>query len=317
MENNVLENVAETEEAKISEINIEDEMGYPNPDSPNVTDSNYKEVFEKYDITDAEASNMLDIMQKYKRGIKANYYEMLPNEFKKIAEGLYMMARKEGDTTTTKNVAAKFLLDQLMNDAEINQAFDDYKNNILDTVNEMNTEYSKLITQAFNDVFDNIDKIEASDPEKAEKIKSIKAAFDDAMTFNKQLEFVWSTTANKLNKLVKRFDNECFYFNKTVNSTDVKIPKIEELVDVIYNHLLTMTEEPKYTIEDIKKLIVVICRTTAYKLDVVRNVEDLAYVYRLVNTIYLYKYIDNPVNSDEENLLFGNIAKVLDCIITK
>jgi hypothetical protein len=70
-------------------------------------------------------------------------------------------------------------------------------------------------------------------------------------------------------------------------------------------------------VDDIKKFIVVICRTTAYKMDVVRNVEDLAYIYRMINTIYLYKFIDGPVNTDDETLLFGNIAKVLDAIINK
>jgi hypothetical protein len=313
MEDN--KNILADEPSVVDEVNSEE--NYADLENINITDGNYREVFEKYDITDAEASEMLKLMEMYKKNLKVNYYEMLPGEFKNIADGIYNIAKKEGDINTTKNVAAKFLLGQLMSDAELNAAFDEYKDAVSEAVSDMHSEYSKLITQAFDEVFDNIKTIEVNDPEKAEKIKKIKNAFDDAMTFNKQLEFVENTTGNKITKLTKRYEHETSYFNKTVNSTDVKIPKIEGLVDIIYNRLLTLSDTPKYTVDDIKKFIVVICRTTAYKMDVVRNVEDLAYIYRMINTIYLYKFIDGPVNTDDETLLFGNIAKVLDAIINK
>ena len=43
----------------------------------------------------------------------------------------------------------------------------------------------------------------------------------------------------------------------------------------------------------------------------------MAYIYKLINNIYTYKFITDTTNDETATLLFGNIAKVLDCIKNK
>ena len=228
------------------------------------THSDYREVFKNYDINEIEASVMLKLVDKYHNKETYDYYSELPKIFKSIADGFRSISMKNG-SIVSKNEAAKMVLKELSNDAEFNNAMDSFQNEVADTVIEMNNGYSQLINEAFEDIFAKIDEYEATDPEQVEKIKAIKKAFDDSMKFDKQLEYINNTSINKLRKFAGRFSNERIYFNKIVNTTDVKVPDIGELLLVIHREL------PEYDIDDIKVFLIAIIKTS-YDLNVEKNI---------------------------------------------
>lgn len=290
----------------------------PNNETINeILEQNYIDAFKEYDLSKKEASKMLEVMDRYKKNIKCNYYELLPKQFKEITDGMYRACITQG-FKSNHNSVAKELLAELVNDAEINKAYDDYSNAMQETILSMSSEYNKLILEAFNEVFNNIKNIEEKDPEKAEKIKRIKNAFDKAITFEKQIKYIEAISTNKLNKFAKRYNSEVEYFNKVVNSTDIKIPNINDLLDIIYLRFTDDENNSKYDKITIKKFIISICKTTAYgDLNFNDNIEDMAYLYRMINSIHIYKFLDKSINNDDEELLFGNISKVLDLIVSK
>lgn len=280
-----------------------------NNNTINVTQSDYREVFKNYEINELEANIMLKLIDKYNNKEKYDFYPELPKVFKGIADGMRNLAIKEG-APISKNDAAKMVLQEIAHDAEFNNAMDSFQNEINSTVIEMNTGYSKILNEAFEDAFAKIDEYETTDPEQAEKIRAVKKAFDDSMNFDRQLEYINKNSINKLRKFIDRFSSERIYFNKLVNTTDVKVPDIGELLLIIHREL------PEYEVDDIKVFLIAIIKTS-YSLNVEKNIADMAYIYKLINNIYTYKFITDTTNDETATLLFGNIAKVLDCIKNK
>lgn len=272
------------------------------------TREDYLKVLSDYNITDEEASSLLAVFSDYKRNPEGDYFDRLPQSFKDIALGFKKLSENTPEKLG-KNSAARMLLKELMHDAQFNNAAETLSAEFSNVVTEMNEGYSKIFTDAFDEVFERIDEIEAENPEQAAKIREIKKAFDAASTFDIQIEYLnTKISAKQLNKLVPRFNNERYYFNKKVNVTDVKVPDIGELLPIIHNNL------PDVSIDNIKKFIIVICKS-CYDLDPANNPADIAYIYRLINNIYTHKYVE--VDNSSAKLLFGNIAEVINCIINK
>lgn len=302
----------ETENAEYSdmeEVNIDDNNIAGIDIKTNPTEKDYREVLEEYNITNEEAKSIIDLIDDYKSGATKNYYELLPNSFKDIADGIRDSSKMQGQKVS-KNNAAMFLLDQIINDSEFTNIMNSFQDEFANIANEMNTGYNKILSDAFNEVFENIDKIETEDPEKANTIKAIKAAFDRSISFDDQLEYAKKIGANKLTKFANRLDSEVIYFNKKVNVTDVKIPNIGELVPIIHDKL------SEYNIDTIKKFVVILCKTME-NMNVENDIVSLAQVYKTINNIYIYKYIDIVDTDENATLLFRNIATVLDCIENK
>lgn len=294
----------ETEESNYEELEYIDVPAITEVDtSAGETEKNYTEVFSDYGVTDEEAKMLFALITKFKSGAKMNYYEPLPKSFKDMADGIRAMGLKSKAGAITKNESAKILLAEVVRDAQLNKAFDDFNSEMQSAVSEMNSEYNKIFSDAFEDVFNRIDEIEASDPDQAAKVKEVKAAFEDAVNLTRLKEFIASISPKKLAKWTTRYKDEVNYFNTKVNVTEVKIPDIGELAAIIF------FVHPDLDIEDIKKFVVAICRH-AYSMDVKNNIGDLAYLYRLVNTIYSYKFI-NKTDDENTSLLFRNIAEVI------
>lgn len=273
-----------------------------------ITENNHREVLKNYDITYEEATDVISLINSYKANESINYYDKLPKKLKSIADGIRDISIRSG-APMSKDTAAKSLLKEFMNDAEFNSVVSAFQSELSDTINDMNIGYSKLFSDAFDDVFSRIDEIQTTNPEQAEKIREVKAAFDRSNSFDIQKSFAQKTSAHKFDKLlIRRYDSCVFCFNKRVNVTDVKIPDIRELIPIIHNNL------PQYTIDEIKKFIITICETIS-GMDFENNVADLAYIYKLINNIYVYKFLQEQ--TEESNLLFGNIAEVIECIINK
>lgn len=272
-------------------------------------ETDIKDVLDAYDLDDESMIQMLKVIDEYKAGNQKSLYSRLPKKMQDMVNGI-ILTETHGNINpkelpSYRNGIAKMLIDDFINDAKISAAVDDFNAEMASTINEMNTEYDNMVGDAIDSVFNRIEEIRAENPEQAERIESVKNAFDAATTFEKQLEFAKRTSVNKFNKFLTRYKDDVYYFNKKVNNNTagVKVFNIEEIVPIIKLAL------PQYTEEDIKKFVICICRT-------VSNTDELAeisYQYRMISSIYKYKF--TPIDEKGE-IIFGNISKVIDAILS-
>lgn len=267
-----------------------------------------KEIVDSYGVSDEDSVAMLNLIIEVKNNPKmTNLYSKLPGEFKKIAAGI-AMSGVGMPMNQLKNVAAKILIDTMMHDASLMDAIDEYNNEMQETIENINSEVSNIFTEQIEETFSKIDEIREENPEIAARIEVVKAAFDDAVTFKRQLDYLDHTSAKKLNKVLNRYDSEVAYFNTKVNTTAVKVPDIHKLFLVIKKHM------PQFLDDEIRKFIIVVIKSTVYsgmQIDDKENIANLAYVYRLVNSICTCEYLDN------DNETATKIMEGVSAVLTK
>ena len=274
------------------------------------TSSDIQSILDEYGVSDDEVAEMINIIDEYKKGKTSNLYNRIPESFKKMADGLVMAENSVSisnikELQAFRNAAAKTLIDEFIHDAKFNKAIDDYNEEMATVIKDMNTEYDSILGGAIDDTFNRIEEIRSEDPETAKRIESIKNSFDTAITFEKQLEVANTLTPKKLNKLMNRYNDEVFYFNKRVNNNNigVKVPNINDLLPAIKLAL------PQYTEDDIKKFIIVIVRSII-PMDIT-DLATISYIYKMIQSIYTYNFINID---DKGEVIFGNISKVIEAI---
>ena len=301
-DNNVIEPMEEIPGVNVTPSNI--------AESIQESENDLKEALDAYDLDDESTIQMLKIIDEYKAGNTDHLYSRLPKKLQDMVSGLVLtelggampgLSQLNG----MRNGAAKMLIDSFINDAKISASVDDFNEEMASVINEMNTEYDSMLGDAIDNVFNKIEEIRSENPEQAERIESVKDAFDSATTFENQLEFARHTSPNKFNKFLTRYKDDVYYFNKKVNNNTagVKVNNIEEIVPIIKAAL------PQYAEEDIKKFVICICRT-------IKNVDELAgiaYEYRMISSIYKYKFV---AIDEKGEVIFENISKVIDAILS-
>lgn len=266
-----------------------------------------KEVLNDYGISDEESVVMLKLIEEYKDGNTNRLYNRLPDTFKNMVNGILYSESKiisPKNINAMRNSIAKMIIDEFINSAEFTAVVNEYNTEMESVINDMNEEYNNLISGAIDSVFNKIDDIKKENPEQANRIESIKNAFDNAKTFSDQLDFASRISSNKLNKWLNRYSDSILYFNNRVNknSFGIKINNIEEIVPIIKAAL------PQYTEDDVKKFVICIIKTMKDP----EELEGIAYTYRMISNIYKYKF---TAIDKEGEIIFGNISKVIDAIL--
>ena len=298
-------------EMGLSDEYIEELKSTPNVDTKiNETADDYKEILKEYNITNEDAANLFKVILDYKNdGIVEGLYNKLPQSAKKIADSFVIVGKAES-VKVSKDNAAKTIIESFITDAKFSRSVDEFNEEMNKLTINTNKEYRLIMNEYIEELYKDIDNIRTEDPEKAETLERIKKSFDDAGKFTKELEYLNHTSAKKLKKTVQNsYDSECFYFNKKVNTTDIKLPDIRGLYPIIKKAL------PGFTELQIKEFIITICKAS-YNLDVKNNIEDLAYIYKSIENIFAFRAIDvADFESDFAKEVFGNVSVVIKKII--
>lgn len=287
-----------------------------------VNSDDYLGVISDYmDISTNDAMILIGVLTEYRNNPNANnYFDKLPDKVKEFVNNIRINLKIEVDNPSksnnaiSKEKATKFVLDNIINDTTFGKVMDDYTVEMSGVMNDMHGEFQAIIQESFDDLFSNIEKLKDSHPEQAETLQKFYDSFKDASTFNRQLKFIEDghLTKKKINKWLTRFDNDCFYFNKKVNSDvnnsrGIKFVKVESLVPTIKHALDGFTEK------QIKQFIIVFIRSL-YKMDM-DDIANLFYIYGVISAIDSFRYNTN-FDTDLGKTLFGNITKVIQKIIS-
>lgn len=270
-----------------------------------IKDNDYLDAFKEYDIPDNEAMVLLELIQKFRMNdTTIKYYDELPPSVKRMADATRMSCPYK----MSKESSATFLIKNFINDAAFARVVDDYTNDMATLMNEMHLDFQNIIHESLDDMMKNIDKIKESNPEQAEKLEKLQNTYKDAISFNKQLEYLdGGISLKKLNKWANRFRDECFYFNKKVSSdankaSGIKFVDIGTLVPTIKNALNGFTEL------EIQRFIIVFIRSTI-NMDM-NDINNTYYVYSAISSIDSFRF-NSTFDTELGKELFENIAKVI------
>ncbi len=271
-------------------------------------------------IPEEEAAEMAKLALEYRSNKDIKLYAQLPPTCKKIVDNLHMNANStvsggRKNAKIGKESVSRMLFDSFINDAELENLITEFNNEMNNAYSEMGSEMNKLLSDAYDEVFDRIDEIRENDPEAAERIESVRRAFDRATTFDIQIDYVNRLTSKRmLRKRLIHYSDSINYFNKKVNENPkgIKVHDIGELMDALKIII------PGKSDEDYKYFIIAIINSIIYNNDfeIGDSLENIAYVYKLIDNIYKYKVYPTLVSesSDEYVNMYKSIALVMDKI---
>jgi hypothetical protein len=282
------------------------------------SEKNLDDVLSNYATSPEDIATLHEIIIKYKDGEyeNKNLYNDLPESMQNIINSVtmnetptHLSKSAYNQLKAARNYAAKLLMDDIISDAKMNAIFDEYENGKREIMEYVQQSSQGLIKEATDDVIARIDQLKELHPDKAEVFEKMKSAFVGEVDFSRQIEILNKTSNKKLNKMADRLRDEMLYFNTKVNSNiaNVKVPDILEILQLLELAL------PQYDEDTIKKFVLLICRTI-YGINVAESFDDFIYIYRLVNSLYRYKFVNIEGEDQEKEELFDKVSEVMDKI---
>ena len=258
-------------------------------------------------ITEAEAEDFLNLLIEYQKCEgKMKVYDRLPASMKKKVDAGVKELLMSGTKGANKELVAKYVIDGITSEVLFSSIFDDINKEIHAETRKLDEELSAITASAYEELNNKLEELRETDPEKAKKIEKLQAAIERSKSFDTQLEYLKNDTLKNIKRYPLRYNDEVYQFNKIVNTTDIKIPNVDELYEVIKLRL------PNYTKDQIRSFIVLLCRSTK-DLDL-SELDNLAYVFKLIDSIYRFKFITAAYEDENSERIFNGISEVISQI---
>lgn len=292
---------------------------------------------ENFNLNDEEMIQLIDCISHYKKDKNYPVYKNLPATIK---ADLTKAAVEAGYPMSNINQFAKYAMDQLINNAELEGAFVDLEKSIDEALNipSISDLYSEHVSKVMDEIIpESIDRIREEYPEKADMLEKVRDAFHRAFSLC-DLKVAYNSNA-RLRKSIRRYttelDRELNYFNHKNEKTNFKMIDVTEVPAALFEALVTyptyvqkMHEEAgdevpelykkilsyKITAEDIDKFSILLAKSCENL-----NAEDLidaSYMYYLSKNMVVLKY-SQEAKTDFAAELISNVCGTIAFIREK
>ena len=183
-------------------------------------------LMEKYDNVDTQdALKLIEVMNRYKSGEKFNVFEALPDSLK---QAISAEAMSVGADKATINFFAKSFINDLVNNTYLDKEIKDFNKELKEVLAPMNNiagtimdEYSDEVYHKFTDnLEDKANEIQDTDPDKADELRKVSKAFNDAITLSRVHDAI-DKTPSIINKAYKEardsWNKFCDNYNKKIS----------------------------------------------------------------------------------------------------
>ena len=255
-----------------------------------------------------DAEVLVDLVLEYAKDENIKVYDRLPEYTKHKVDVVSRNAIKRNNKNKralSKEYVAKYFFDSFIADTAYKSTMDQINEETKKNMEEMSEDLAKTFNDTFGDMFSKIDEIRETDPEQADRIQKVKDAFDRSLNFsNSLIEFLHSDKPRNARRYARDYASEVYQFNKLVNTTAVKVPDIDALLDIISLNIPTLSKDR------IKEFLVLFSRSVI-NLDF-NEIENISYVYKMVDNIYKRKFINPAVEDEDFKKICSEIIKVCD-----
>lgn len=241
---------ADSEEAPMTDEELNDVPASTITVSDNELKSALKSKVSE-DISDEDAQQILNVIKKYQSGEKFKVFDELP----KILQDKITETIQESGQTTMKlrEFFAKTILNEFVSDTGMDVEIRNFNQELAEATKGLGNFTGMVIDEYSNELkdkfYDNLisvaDKIQEEDPERAEKIRSIATAFDDAIHLKSVYEKI-KTTPSVINRAYKEamfhYDRYCTEFSIKHGNCKPKLKQPKVIEESIMNNLASTRE---------------------------------------------------------------------------
>ena len=273
-------------------------------------------ITEDMQLSDEEASKMLDCILTYKKDKNVDLYSHMPDAIKAYVDKMYASVVKEG-TTITKKQISRMIVDQFLVEAEKDKQFIDLEKalNKAMQIPSMTDMYSEHLKDTMDVKLNSMaDVIEDEDPEKAKMLRTVAKRFTWSITFA-DLKRQYDESA-RIRKAVRRDWDKVEKSAETVNfiNKDSKF-RMPDAKDVLNTLIKVLQDRDDITLTDIKKFMTLLFKSIdEYREPIITNT---SYIYYLMKNISMLAYRNDSVTNSFSGELISNIIIMIYYIRTK
>lgn len=274
-------------------------------------------LMEKYDNVDTQdALKLIEVMNRYKSGEKFNVFEALPDSLK---QAISAEAMSVGADKATINFFAKSFINDLVNNTYLDKEIKDFNKELKEVLAPMNNiagtimdEYSDEVYHKFTDnLEDKANEIQDTDPDKADELRKVSKAFNDAITLSRVHDAI-DKTPSIINKAYKEARDS---WNKFCDNYNKKISLVNPSPRPISYYEAGLTSSGVFTgYPDgyLRTVIVLVANSVSNAIDE-NTLTEHVYAYYASNAMYTIAFTANnsEVNTIVTNTL-NSIAEKVD-----
>lgn len=278
----------------------------------NITEDMIKESSSIPELTDDEIKDLFNLIIDFRAGKKISFYNALPERMKQL---IMNMGAASGipikDIKASRNMMAKNLLEQIIDDIKLDQAIVDFNKSItteLDIPNiaNMYTSYRQEIIE--DKMLETANKIESENPEKAELLRNIAITFKDTYEMGTMKHALEKRKNRQYIKDTKKYNKVCNAFNAKYENSSFKINDVKLLLPVLRKQF------PNIDHEYLMQLVMLFCRECNLKNS--NDIIDHTFMYYTIQNILMMSYITTDDNDDSSflNILRNNLLAIIEQI---
>ena len=271
-------------------------------------------LMEKYDNVDTQdALKLIEVMNRYKSGEKFNVFEALPTSLK---QAIAAEAMSVGADKATINFFAKSFINDLVNNTYLDEEIKDFNKELKEVLAPMNNiagtimdEYSDEVYHKFtNNLEDKANEIQDTDPDKANELREVSKAFNDAISLKRVCDII-EKTPSLINKAYKNardnwtsFRNE---YDKKVSLVSPSPRTIQYYETGLYNTKFSKDYSPEYM-----RTIIVLVANTVLRAVEENTLTEHVYAYYASNAMYTIAFTAN--NSEVNNIVMNALNSIFE-----
>ena len=265
---------------------------------------------EEYELPDIEGMGLMKTILRVRNGEKFNIYESLPPNVQKEVDNLLKESGRPL-TFSTREEVAKFIIDGMISDINLEKEFIDFQENLSKELNipEITEFYSEAIkTQMEDELLKIADEVEKEDPDKAESLRRVSQAYTDSYTYTRILDGLENNSKirNRITKDFDKYKRFCEDINRKMKDSQFIIKDTFLMAEVLAGKL-----DPKYTERDIANFVIAFAKTCD-KLSADR-IEDCAYIYYTIRNVTDLAFFDQA-GTEFSKQIINNIETTIDRI---
>lgn len=285
-----------------------------------------EELSGKFNLETEEAIKFARVVNRVKSGEKFNIYRELPNSIKFTIDKECL--ENEAIGNQTRNMMAKFIVDEFIRDYEIDQDLIDLEESLQEAIAEKDAGMKQLsdeITETYVDMlisrmdafYDLADKAREESPEKAKLLTDMGDACKDSIN----LEGLKAAIEKgiKIKPIDKTQPERIFKdFNFKYVNHKMNINDVTAVPSVLDRHL----DKEKYSHEDILRFTLCFCKYC--RLMTPDNLVDHTFMYYFVKNIVSLDFLVTAAKEPEEgdvnksydlyNSIISNISECINLI---
>lgn len=265
---------------------------------------------EEYELPDIEGMGLMKTIMRVRNGEKFEIYKSLPENIQAEVDKLLKEAGRPL-TPVTKEEAAKFIIDGMISDINLEKEFIDFQEALNKELNipEITEFYSEAIkAQMEEELLSIADSLQETEPEKAESLRRVSQSYTDSYTYARILDGLENNAKirTRITKDFDRYKRFCEDINRKMKDSTFIIKDSFLMVEVLAGKL-----DPKYTERDIANFVIAFAKTCD-RLSADR-IEDCAYIYYTIRNITDLAFIEQA-GTEFSKQIINNIETTIDKI---